>query len=440
MKQVLHRVLPKSLFQLYHWSLARIAAARYRHPSRRLIVIGVTGTKGKSTTVTLISRVLEQAGYTIGVIATTHFKIGKREWVNETKQTMPGRFRLQRLLQDMVYRGCHYAIIETSSEGIAQFRSAGIEYDIAVFTNISPEHIESHGSFEKYRDAKLTLFRSLMTTLHKRINGSIIPKVIVANADDPAVGLFLEPRADRRYTYSLELEHEPPSESDIHTSAHHIKLMHDHTEFVIDHQLFRTWMLGRFNVSNCLAALSIGLSQGVALPVIKEALESDVQIPGRLEEIPNHRDIRVFVDYAHEPASLEAVYQVVMALKPKRLIAVLGSQGGGRDTAKRPIMGRLAGQYADYVIITNEDPYDEDPHQIIDDVAAGAIESGKQLDTNCFKILDRRTALGAALNLAQAGDIVIATGKGSETVMAVEGGRLIPWDDREALRELLFSI
>ncbi len=437
MKRLLHRLLPRATFQFYHWSLARCGAMRYRHPSRRLIVIGVTGTKGKSTTVTLISRVLEQAGYTVGVIATTHFKIGSHEWVNDTKQTMPGRWRLQRLLRDMVSQGCRYAIVETSSEGIAQFRSAGIEYDIAVFTNLSPEHIESHGSFEQYRDAKLTLFRSLMSHMHKRLNGSIVPKVIVANADDQEIDLFLEPRADRRYTYSLQPEQPTPAESDVHTCAHQIKLMHDHTEFVIDNQLFRTWMLGRLNVSNCLAALSVGLSQGVSLPVIKEALEANVQIPGRLEEIATHRDIRIFVDYAHEPASLEAVYQAIQALQPKRIIAVLGSQGGGRDKAKRPIMGRLAGQYADYVIVTNEDPYDEDPQQIIEDVIAGAIAAGKRRDDSCFAIRERRAALQAALDLAQSGDIIIVTGKGSETVMAVAGGRLIPWDDRATLRELL---
>ncbi len=409
----------------------------YRRPSRRLIVIGVTGTKGKSTTVALISRILENAGHTVGVIATTHFKIGEHEWVNETKQTMPGRFRLQQLLREMVAYGCQYAIVETSSEGIAQFRSAGIDYDVAVFTNLSPEHIESHGSYERYRDAKLALFRSLMQHPHKQLNGSIIPKVAAINADDGEASLFLNIPVDRTFTYSLEPERPEPPASDVHTIGHHIKLLHDHTEFVIDHQLFRTWMLGRFNVANCLAALSVGLSQQVSLPLIKEALEANVQIPGRLEEIANDRHIRVFVDYAHEPASLEAAYQAITALAPKRIIAVLGSQGGGRDQAKRPIMGRLAAQYADCVIVTNEDPYDEDPQRIIDAVAAGAVAGGKTLDNNCYKILDRKKALAAALDLAKPGDVVIATGKGSETVMAVAGGKLVPWDDREAIADLL---
>ncbi|MFZ6036527.1 MAG: Mur ligase family protein [Patescibacteria group bacterium] len=437
MKRLIRKFIPKFLLQTYHWCLASMGAWWYRYPSRRLIVIGVTGTKGKSTTVTLISRILEQAGNTVGVVATTHFKIGSREWVNQTKQTMPGRFRLQQLLREMVWCGCRYVVVETSSEGIAQFRHVGIDYDLAVFTNLSPEHIESHGSFERYRDAKLRLFQRLSTLPTKVIAGERIPKMIVVNADDPEADRFLSADADRRFTYSLRPDQPVPQQSDMHVIAERVAAYAHHTEFVLNHQLFRVWLLGTFNVYNILAAACVGAACGISWNQIREAVEQNVQIPGRLEEISNLRRIRIFVDYAHEPASLESVYRAMKPLHAKHLIVVLGSQGGGRDRAKRPVMGTLAGTYADYVIVTNEDPYDEDPQHIIDDVMAGVITAGKIRDQNCWAIPDRRAALSAALKLAQAGDVVLVTGKGSETVMAVSGGRLIPWDDRQAIRDIL---
>ncbi|MBI5037599.1 MAG: UDP-N-acetylmuramoyl-L-alanyl-D-glutamate--2,6-diaminopimelate ligase [Candidatus Kerfeldbacteria bacterium] len=436
-KTIIRGLLPHSILDAYHLAMAHLGAWWYRHPSRQLIVIGVTGTKGKSTTVALITRVLEQAGFAVGVIATTHFKINDREWVNETKQTMPGRMRLQRLLREMVRSGCRYAIIETSSEGLAQHRQVSIEYDVAVFTNLSPEHIESHGSFEQYRDAKLLLFRSLAQHKNKWIAGERISKVIVVNGDDGEAVRFLEPRADLHYAFSMHADQPIAARVDSFVLAHQVRLFDDHSEFIIDHQLFRPWLIGAHNVANCIAATSVGVSQHIPIGIISEALGQNVQIPGRMEEIPNDRDVRIFVDYAHEPASLEAIYRAAQLLKPKRLIAVLGSQGGGRDKAKRPVLGRLAGQYAHCVIVTNEDPYDENPQDIIDEVAAGAMEAGKRLDIDCWKIIDRERALKAALDLATAGDMILVTGKGSETVMAVAGGKLVPWDDRTALKKLL---
>ncbi len=428
---------PTFVLQLYHLILAHVGSFIYQYPSQKLIVIGVTGTKGKSTVVNLVSKVLEGAGFSTGIISTINFKIGDKEWANETKQTMPGRFRLQKLLQQMVRSGCQYAIIETSSEGIAQYRHLGIDYDIAVFTNLSPEHIEAHGSYENYRAAKLKLMQRLENSCHKIINKQQIQKISIVNADDLEAERFLESSADEKWTFGLkDIDMKGESaEQELH--AYNIVLKKDGSDFVVSGQQFHLQLLGEFNVSNALAAITVGMSQGIALSEMSITLEQVSLLPGRMEEIGNKYGFRIFVDYAHEPASLESVFQTARRLKPHKIISVLGSQGGGRDKAKRPILGRLAGRYADFVIVTNEDPYDEGPQIIIDDVLKGTLEVGKKLDENCFAILDRREALAKALLLAKPNDIVLITGKGSETVMAINGGKKVPWDDRKVVRELL---
>jgi len=436
MKTFLKKIIPKFLIQSYHFVLAKIGAAWHGHPSRKMVVIGVTGTKGKSTVVNLIAEILEEAGYKVGLTSTINFKIADTEWVNETKQTMPGRFRLQKLLADMVQAGCRYAVIETSSEGIAQYRHIGIDYDIVVFTNLSPEHIESHGSYEKYREAKIKLFSALYSSLHKKINGQLIRKVAVVNADDREACLFFDCKADDKWGVSLNKKYRTTDPSLQMVVASDVAADDRGTSFKVNNEVVQLKLLGEFNVYNALLAMAVGQSQGIALSVMKKALENVTGLPGRMEEIKNDKGFRVFVDYAHEPASLEAVYKTVKSFKPHKIIAVLGSQGGGRDKAKRPILGKLAGQYADYVIVTNEDPYDEDPQQIIDEVARGAWQIARR---QAEKILDRKEAIQKALSAAARGDIVIITGKGSETVMAVNSGKKIPWDDREVVREFLGS-
>jgi UDP-N-acetylmuramoyl-L-alanyl-D-glutamate--2,6-diaminopimelate ligase len=425
MKSFLKKIIPTFLISWYHFTLASVGAFLYGHPSRKLIVIGVTGTKGKSTVVNLIAKILEGAGYKVGLTSTIGFKIADREWVNDTKQTMQGRWRLQQLLSQMVKAGCRYAVIETSSEGIAQYRHIGLDYDLAVFTNLSPEHIESHGGFENYKLAKAKLFSGLQSSFHKTIDGRPVKKVIIANADDKLAEYFLQWPSDEKITISLGSGRSDLSATSISTTDHG-------ASFSVNNESVQLRLLGEFNISNALLAMAVGQSQGIEFSVMKKTLENVSSLPGRMEEIKNNRGFRVFVDYAHEPASLEAVYKTVKSFQPNRIIAVLGSQGGGRDKAKRPVLGKLAGQYADYVIVTNEDPYDENPQQIIDDVAGGSQQAVE-------KILDRKEAIQRALSLAQSGDIVIITGKGSETVMAVGGGKKIPWDDRVVARSILDS-
>jgi len=433
MKKLLKKIIPNFLLSRYHWKLAFLGALIYGWPSRKLKVIGVTGTKGKTTTCNLIAQILQGAGFKTGMATTVNFRIGEREWINEYKQTMLGRFRLQKLLRQMVREGCQYAVIETSSEGILQYRHRFIDYSVAVFTNLSPEHIERHGSFENYRAAKLKLFEAVA----KKENG-----VGVYNLDDSNAEYFLKIPVVKKYGYSLNLPQPLLKEGgslpkgrvreDLEQfQISNIKLLSNKTEFDFDGKSFEMPLIGEFNVQNAAAAICVGLSQGIELEKIKEILKHAKPAPGRLEVISLGQPFTVIVDYAHEPASLEAVYKTLKIFNPRKIIAILGAQGGGRDKAKRAVMGKIAAQYADYIILTNEDPYDEDPQQIIDDVVAGV--TNKEI----FKIIDRRQAIKKALTLAQSGDIVIITGKGGEVLMCVENGKKIPWNESAMVQDEL---
>jgi len=390
MKDLIKKFIPDFLLDWYHFLLAFLGAALYRFPSRELKVIGITGTNGKSTVVILTTKILEEANYKVASLSSIKFKIGDQEWPNTLKMTMPGRLKLQRFLRQALNAGCRYAVLEITSEGIKQHRHQFIDFDIAVFTNLTPEHIEAHGSFEKYQEAKGKLFQTTKGT-H------------IINLDDENAGYFLQFPANKKYTYGLY-------KGDVNTKNTQFKLR----------------LIGDFNIYNGLAAICVGLSQGINLEACKKALEKVRGIPGRMEEVISN-PFKVFVDYAFTPNALEKVYQT---LKPenKKMICVLGACGGGRDKWKRPVLGKIAGKYCDEIIITNEDPYDEDPIEIINQVAVGTNEIAK-------KILDRREAIKKALELAQTGDTAVITGKGCEPWICVAKGKKIPWDDRKTVKE-----
>ncbi|MFH1598608.1 MAG: UDP-N-acetylmuramoyl-L-alanyl-D-glutamate--2,6-diaminopimelate ligase [Patescibacteria group bacterium] len=429
MKKLIRKIIPKPLLNFYHWKLAKLANIIYGHPSKKMTIIGVTGTTGKSTTVNLIAKILEQAGNKVGLTSTFNYKVGDQEQINDTKMTMPGRFGLQKIMKEMVRAGCQYAVIETSSEGIAQYRHLGIDYDVAVFTNLSPEHIESHGSFANYKEAKGKLFKSLIKNKRKA------KKISVVNLDDQQADYFLKFWADEKWGFSTNKKLRAGNYNNV--IAENISLESWGSKFLVNGHQVNFNLVGLFNVYNALATICVGLGLGLDLETIKGGLEGVEKIEGRLEEIEEGQDFKVIVDYAHEPRSLESVYQALKPTTLGRTIAVLGSCGGGRDKARRPILGKLAAQYTDIVIVTNEDPYDEDPMTIIEQVAEGAIKNGKELDKNLFKILDRRKAINKALSLAQKDDLVIITGKGAEQCIMGRRGERISWDDRRAARELL---
>ncbi len=448
-------IVPKFLYRLgqpiYHFSLAFIAALIYGFPSRKMKVIGVIGTKGKTTTCNLITQILNFSGHKTGMATTVNFRIGDREWKNETKQTMLGRFQLQKLLRQMVKEKCEYAIVETSSEGILQYRHRFIDYDIAVFTNLSPEHIERHGGFENYRSAKVKLFERVA----QKKDG-----IGIYNLDDENVEYFLKPEIKNKQGYARKSQiPNPKSQTNQKfqiTNKYqitNIKLFSDKTEFEINDIKFEMSLIGEFNVYNAAAAIATVLSQNILIEKIKEALAQAKPPAGRMEIMHpkalqigtselESRDFTIIIDYAHEPASVEAVYTTVKKLKVEssKMICLLGAQGGGRDKWKRPKMGEIAGKYCDEIILTNEDPYDENPSQILLDIKSGISNfhppTGGPI-SKIYEIIDRRKAIKKAISLAGAGDVVILTGKGGESSMCVEGGKKIPWDEKKIVEEIL---
>ncbi len=435
------RLIPKRVFDFfapaYHWLLAWGAAIIYRFPSHSMKVIGVTGTKGKSTTVFLISKILEAGGHKVAAIGSLGYKIGDREWPNTLKMTMPGRFKIQKFLSQARKVGCEFVVLEVTSEGLAQGRHSGIRFDCAVFTNLHPEHIESHGSLENYITAKQKLFL-------------ISDNTHIINADDPRANLFGDLPAKRKMFYGLKAGE---------MMASNIKVQPDQIEFSAYGTNFSVPIGGEFNVYNCLAALAVGAMYGVDLPTAQPALKNISEVAGRMQFIQK-QPFAVVVDYAHTPDSLEAVYKALKGNQAtsdpllrvedeaskqqvSRLICVLGAAGGGRDHWKRPKFGAIAAQYCDNIILTNEDPWEENPEEILNQIEAGILGNMKQATSDkrqvgsYKRIINRSEAIRYAVSLAKPGDTVVITGKGSEVSMALANGKKIPWSDAKEVREAL---
>lgn len=438
-KRLIRSLTPEPLIGAYHYVLARLAAFLYGHPSEKLIVIGVTGTNGKSTTVQFIGRLLESAGERVGWTTTASFKVADREWVNDKKMTMLGRFQTQKLLREMVETGCRYAVIETSSQGIIQSRHIGINYDVVAFTNLTPEHIEAHGGFENYKAAKGQLFDRLHRLPRKQIDGQEIDKAIVVNLDDPHAEYFLSFEADR-YGGCSWRGVQPELQTRLNTTpvlAAEVVLEGTCTTFSWDGENVHLKPIGRFYLENAFVAVAVMSMLGVDHETIRRGIEKLDAVPGRLEKIDEGQPFTVIVDYAYEPVALGAVYEAIGLMARRRLIHIVGSAGGGRDVARRAKLGEMAAQHDDIVIVANEDPYDEDPMQIVNDVADAAGSNGKMDGVDLYRILDRQEAIDFAVKIAEPDDLVLITGKGSEPVMAVADGKKIPWDDRETARRAL---
>jgi UDP-N-acetylmuramoyl-L-alanyl-D-glutamate--2,6-diaminopimelate ligase len=410
--------------------------------------------------------------------------VADKEWLNNKKMTMLGRFQLQKLLSQMVSVGCKYAVIEVSSEGIKQFRHLAINFDYVVFTNLTPEHLESHGGFENYKKAKGELFAGLTLKNKKTLANRVILKISVINLDDANADCFLQFNADKKIGFSANnvggLADFRAKKTNSFVCAKNIQVSKTGTSFEVNdgavrlnvpfdatsadaealadkqgdtNKTIHLKLIGAFNVENALPAIVIAENEGIEFEKIKKGLEEVSVVPGRMEFINEGQNFDVLVDYAPEPAAMGKLYETLGVLgettpldatrgdKPKRrVIHVLGSCGGGRDKARRPILGRMAGKKANIVIVTNEDLYDDDPNEIIDQVAEGAIQAGKKLNKDLFKILDRRVAIAKAIELATSGDLILITGKGAEQAMAVAGGKYVKWDDREVVREELLKL
>jgi UDP-N-acetylmuramoyl-L-alanyl-D-glutamate--2,6-diaminopimelate ligase len=404
-------------------ALAWLAAAWHGYPGRKLRVIGVTGTDGKTTTVRLIAEILRAAGYRVGWIHTVSACIGGQEIETGLHTTTPDALDVQRYLARMVDECIPYAVIEATSHGLAQHRVTGCEFDVAVVTNITHEHLDYHRTYDQYRAAKAQLFEQVGTSYRK----PGVAKVCVLNADDSSYD-FLE-RFCTKHSYSYGIHHPSDVEGfDIHasTSGLSFKISTPTGAFAVQSPL-----VGLFNAYNILAAVTATMSQGVPFEAMQHGISVVKGVTGRMERIELGQDFTVIVDFAHTPNALENALQTVRTLTQGKVIVVFGC-AGLRDRAKRPRMGEIAGRLADDIVLTAEDPRTEDVNDIIEEIVAGCEQAGCREGVDFWRVPDRGEAIASAINRAQPGDLVIVTGKGHERSMCF-GTTEHPWSDHEAV-------
>jgi len=442
-----------------HYIRAFWANLKNGSPAKKMYIIGVTGTKGKTTTTHLISAILDAAGQKNGRVSTVDFKIGPKKRVNNTNKTALPPWHLQPLLKEMVDAGCRYAVIEVSSHGLAQHRFLGIPFKGAVFTNLGHDHLDYHKTLEAYKNEKKKLFTK--DTL----------KFAVVNGDDKNSGEFLKiTKAPLKYAYTSQKKLAKGIADASVIEANNISLNPIGSSFRLQHELesvhIKLKLPGMFNVMNALSAATVGVALNIKLGTIKDALESVEQIPGRMDKIITNRGFSVIIDYAHTPDSLEAILQTLRPIVRGKIISVFGATGD-RDKTKRPIMGAIGARYADTVIITDEEPYSENPLQIIEEVAKGVprgrpLFAGKKTRSRprlemkvqdvrqfmrkseagdgegdwWFKIADRREAIEKALTMAGFDDVVLLTGMGAQNYKIVNGEK-IEWNDKKVVEEIL---
>jgi len=406
---------------------AWLSAAWYGHPARKLCVIGVTGTDGKTTTVRLIGEILRAAGYRVGWISTVSAFIGGEEIDTGLHTTTPDALDVQHYLARMVGQGCEYAVIEATSHGLAQHRVTGCEFDVAVITNITHEHLDYHGTYEQYLGVKARLFSSLETSYRKRG----IEKVSVLNADDSSYDPLEGFAADRCYSYGIE------DPSDVEAAG--IQFTPSGTTFwaVTPSGAFGvdTPLVGRFNVYNILAAITVGVVQGVDFEAMQRGISAVRGVIGRMERIDLGQDFTAIIDFAHTPNALQRALETVRMMTQGKVTVVFGC-AGERDREKRPLMGAIAGRLADRIVITAEDPRTEDVSDIIDQIGVGCEQAGRREGVDLWKVPDRAEAIATAIRMAKSGDLVIVTGKGHERSMCY-GTTEHPWSDHEAVETAL---
>lgn len=394
----------------YHLLWTAGAAIRYGFPARSLVVIAVTGTKGKSSVSEMLRAVLTEAGHTVAVSSTIHFTIGTETRPNKFKMTLPGHGFIQKFLREALTKGATHAVIEITSEAAVQNRHLFLDLDALVFTNLEKEHLESHGGIENYFRAKFRIGKALEHSPKR-------PRAIVANSENEYGKRFLTLRVEERIPFAL-------------TDAKELSLAHEGVSFTYKNEPFTLPHPGAFSARNALAAIKVGEFLDIPLAVSSRALAKLALIPGRAEKIEAGQDFLAVVDYAHTPDSLEELYK---AYGDRRKICVLGNTGGGRDTWKRPEMGRIADAYCDEVILTDEDPYDESPEQIVN-----AMRDGMKRPPTI--IMDRRKAIHEALERARSGDAVLITGKGTDPYIMRAHDAKEPWSDAAVVREELEKI
>ena len=409
---IIKKFLPKRIFKkiqpIYHYTLAVLGVLIYRFPSKKIKVIGITGTKGKTSTAEFVNCILEEAGKKTALAGTLRFKIGDESKPNLYKMTMPGRMFIQKFLRKAVDQKCEYAVIEISSEAVKQYRNKFIELDALIFTNLAPEHIESHGSYEKYLNAKLSIAKELEKSKKKN-------KVIIVNADDKEADKFLNINISKKIKYSF-------------SEINNVDINENFSKFVYQGIEIETSLPGKFNIYNILSAIKYAEHENIKSDVVKNAISKLKVIGGRAERIEEGQDFKVVVDYAHTPESLTAIYEAFFG---SRKIGVLGSCGGGRDKWKRKEMAEIADRYCEEIILTDEDPYDDDPREIVEDMAKYFSIKKPEI------IMDRREAIKSAFLKAKKNDVVIITGKGTDPYIMRKNGEKEKWSDKEVAKEEL---
>ncbi len=409
-------------------ALAELACAFYSYPAQQLCTIGVTGTDGKTTTSNLITTIFETAGLRTGLMTTANFKMPGQEWENTTRQSTLESVEIQQLLRRMVDAKVTHAIIEATSHGLVLQRVHGCAFDVGVVTNITQEHLDFHKTLDAYRRAKARLFEMLNPTRDKGLGSR---PVAILNRDDVSYEIL------KPYCHVPILDYGLDTPASVR--AVDVQLQAHSTRFRVllpdAEQLIETQLVGRFNVSNCLAAIATAYSQGILLDVIADGLASVKGVTGRMESIQEGQPFTVIVDYAHTADSLAKVLATLRPLTTGKLMVVFGS-AGERDVQKRPVMGRIAAQMADFFVITDEDPREEDREKILREIAVGAEAEGKRQGRDFLCITDRTEAIRVAIAHANAGDTLVLAGKGHEQSIIV-GREKVPWDDRNVARDLL---
>lgn len=398
----------------------------FDYPANRMRMVGVTGTNGKTTTTHMIRHILKAQGHKVGVIGTVHIMIGDTSY--PIHNTTPDVVDLQHILHQMVQENVEYCVMEVSSHALALGRVSGVEFDTAVFTNLTQDHLDFHKTFENYLAAKCKLFEQVSASDQVKDN-----KGAVINIDDSYGHRVMEKTTAPTITYST-LGKGTLNASDVHMSTKNSQYTVNYKGESYPVSMNTT---GLFNVYNTLAAIGACLQEGISMEAIDTALKTFSSVPGRFELIEEGQDFAVVVDYAHTPDGLQNILETAKAIKENRIIIVFGC-GGDRDATKRPIMGRIAAEYGDKIYVTSDNPRTEDPVQIVKDVEVGVKEALRD-GTSYEVIVDRREAINHAIHDAKAGDIVIIAGKGHENYQILKN-ETIHFDDREEARKALKEI
>lgn len=399
-------------------ALADLSAVFFDYPSRKFVLIGVTGTNGKTTTTNLIAKILEGQGNKVGLIGTIHNRIGAK--IIPVERTTPESSDLQQLFQEMVENEVSHVVMEVSSHALDLERVRGSEYDIAVFTNLTQDHLDYHGNMEEYFQAKAKLFKELLTKGHKKQK-----KAAVINIDDTWGEKLLKECLTTSISYGIE--------NGANLKAEKIVVTASGVNYEVAGKPVNLQLTGKFNVYNSLAALSVAQALGISLDEAITTLERVPGISGRFQLVEGTKDFAIIVDYAHTPDSLVNVLTTVQEFVQGRIITVFGC-GGDRDRTKRPLMGKAAAKYSDYCFVTSDNPRSEEPEAIITDIIPGVEEIMTKEQYQV--VVDRKEAIEKAINFADKGDVIVIAGKGHETYQEIKGKKY-PFDDKEIAEEII---